>query len=210
MDLDALKATWQTPTPHLQAPPPLRPSLVHVLIQQRSRGRLAELQRTLARLGVLSLSLSLLAFGVMWLNPFGFTHWYSFGPPLGWASALGLLGAGVLVARRRITRRTHRLPNLREALEQALALQQQSLRSLGWLSLLGQLSVFATIGAWMAEHWPQMSALEASVSVASTMFFASLTTYHFYTKQVPRIAQLQQAQQQTWLSELAELQATEA
>lgn len=209
MDLDELKATWQTPTPHQQASPPLRPSLVHVLIQQRSRGRLAELQRTLTRQGVLSISLSLLAFGVIWLNPFGFTHWYSFLPPLGWASSLWLLGAGMLVARRRIARRTQQLPNLREALEQALALQQQSLRSLGWLSLLGQLAVFATIGAWTAERWPQMSALEASVSAASTVFFASLTTYHFFTKQVPRIARLQQAQQQAWLSELEELQTAE-
>jgi hypothetical protein len=131
MNFDELKAAWQAPLPHQGAHPLLSPSLGQVLIQQRSRGRLAELQRSLAWQGAVTIGSSPLLFWLVWWNPLGLTHWYSFVPPLGWASSFLLLGVLLLVERRRLRRRTQALPNLREALELALALQRQSLRGLG-------------------------------------------------------------------------------
>jgi len=207
MDFDDLKSAWQTPDRQSATYPPLAPSLVHVLIQQRSRGRLYELQRSLAWQGALAIGVSPLFFGLVWLNPFGLRHWYSFVPPLGWASALLLLGVGSLVERGRLLRRTRELLNLRQALEVAIAFQRQALGWQGRLGLLGQLCVFATLGASLAERGSQLGAWEAVAAGGSILLFASLTVYHFQTKLAPRVARLAQEKMGQWLAELAELQA---
>lgn len=206
MNVDDLKLAWQASDAqgHL---PPLPHALVHVLIQQRSRGRLAELHRTLAWQGAVAVGSSPLWYWLVWRNPFGLTHWYSFVPPLAWASAVLLMGGLLLATRWRIRQRTRRQPTLREALADALAQQNQALAWLGRLSLLGQLAVFATIGAFTAEHWAQMRALEAGAAGGSLLLFAGLTLYYFQTRYAPRAARLDDAQRRQWLAELAELEA---
>jgi hypothetical protein len=208
MDFDDLKSAWQAPDRQPATYPPLAPSLVHVLIQQRSRGRLDELQRSLAWQGALAISSSPFFFWLVWLNPFGLRHWYSFVPSLGWASALLLLGVVSLVERWRLLRRTRELLNLRQALEVAIAFQRRALVWQGRLGLVGQLCVFVTIGASLAERGAQLGAWETVVAWGSILLFASLTVYHFQAKLAPRVARLSQEKMGQWLAELAELQAT--
>jgi hypothetical protein len=206
MNLEDLKSAWQTTDQHLPATQHVQQQLVHTLVQQRSRGRLAQLRRQLTGQALLLLAVGLLLLAVIlgW-NPFGLTTWYGFAPLVLWAGCVLLAALLTWQERQRVAQRTLADPDLRAALTFILQAQQRYLRLLGTLGWLAVLLIFVANLARTNEHLAELSKLETLGIYVMSLALAGLFTRWYWRKQWPKVSGSYSAELQTWLTELDEL-----
>ena len=206
MTFDELQIAWQATDTHLRATQQLQQQLVHTLVQQRSRGRLAALQQKLTGQTLALCALTpLLLWGIIRWNPFGLTTWYGFAPLLLWASCFAIAALLTWQELQRVTRLRLASASLREALALVIGAQQRYLLLLGRVAWLGVMFIFLLVIARATEHRVELSSLELAGAYGTTIVLAALYSRWFWRKQWPKVSGSYSAELQTWLTELDEL-----
>lgn len=206
MTFEELQTAWQATDAKLRDTQHLQQQLVQTLVQQRSCGRLAALQRRFTVQALLLLLLTpLLLWGIINWNPFGLQTWYGFAPLLLWACFFAAAGLLTWRERQRVARLTLATADLRAALTSVIGAQQHYLKMLGGLGWLAVMLVFVTNAARATEHLAEMSRLEALAAYGSNLLFAGLYSRLFWRKQLPGVNRNNSAELQAWLTELDEL-----
>lgn len=201
MTFEELQTTWQATDASLRDTQRLQQQLVQTLVRQRSRGRLAALQRRLTVQALLLLLTPLLLWGIIDWNPFGLQMWYGFAPLLLWAGFFAAAGLLTWRERQRVARLALATADLRAALTFVIGAQRRYLKLLGGLSWLAVMLIFVANIARATEHLAAMSGLEALAAYGSNLLFAGLYSRWFWRRQGPTHS----AELQSWLTELDEL-----